>query len=141
MFRGVFAENTMTTQRTGYGAVLIAVSLLVAEAAAAGQDDKEKWTPLFNGKNLDGWTPKFTGIAAGENYNDTFRVENGLLRVSYDKYKEFGGKFGHLFYKDKFSHYVLRVEYRFVGEQAKGAPAWALRNNGVMYHCQSPESM
>jgi Domain of Unknown Function (DUF1080) len=145
MFRDTFAENIMTTQRSPapffIGYALTAASLLLAGAAAAEQDDKEKWTPLFNGKNLDGWTPKFTGFAAGENYNDTFRVENGLLRVAYDKYKEFGGKFGHLFYKDKFSHYVLRVEYRFVGDQAKGAPGWALRNNGVMFHCQSPGSM
>jgi hypothetical protein len=124
-------------------AVLAAVSLFLAGTAprAAEQDAKEVWLPLFNGKDLDDWTPKFTGHEAGVNYNDTFRVEKGILRVSYDKYKEFGGKFGHLFYKDKFSHYVLRVEYRFVGEQAKGAPGWALRNNGVMYHSQSPQSM
>jgi hypothetical protein len=113
--------------------VALAVAQEVGKAGGA--------QPLFNGKNLDGWTPKFTGYEAGVNYNDTFRVENGLLRVSYDKYKDFGGKFGHLFYKDKFSHYVLRVEYRFVGAQAKGAPAWAARNNGVMFHSQSPQSM
>ena len=61
--------------------------------------------------------------------------------MSYDKYKQFDSKFGHLFYKDKFSHYVCRIEYRFVGEQAKGAPAWALRNSGLMFHCQAPRSM
>src|SRR5262249_26335296 len=72
---------------------------------------------------------------------DTFRVEDGVLKVSYDKYKEFDGQFGHLFYKDRFSHYVIRVEYRFVGEQCKGGPGWALRNSGIMFHCQSPESM
>src|SRR5262249_25032492 len=65
----------------------------------------------------------------------------GVLKVSYDKYPEFGGKFGHLFYKDRFSHYVVRVEYRFVGEQAKGGPGWAFRNSGVMFHSQSPQSM
>jgi hypothetical protein len=44
-------------------------------------------------------------------------VEDGVLRVVYDQYKNFDGKFGHLFYKETFSYYVLRVEYRFVGEQ------------------------
>lgn len=99
------------------------------------------WISLFNGKNLDGWTPKITGYELGENYGDTFRVEDGVMKMSYDKYDKFGGRFGHIFYKDKFSHYILRVEYRFVGEQAVDGPGWAYRNSGAMLHCQSPESM
>ena len=50
-------------------------------------------------------------------------------------------KYGHLFYKDTFSHYVLRVEYRFVGEQIKNGPNWAIRNNGLMIHGQDPAMM
>ena len=80
---------------------------------------KDEWIPLFNGKNLDGWTPKFAKHNLGENFNDTFRVEDGILRVAYDKYAKFDGEFGHLFYKDKFSHYVLRVEYRFVATKLR----------------------
>lgn len=105
--------------------------------AAADED----WIPLFNGKNLEGWTPKITGFDLGDNHLDTYRVENGLLRVVYDRYEKFDGKFGHLFYKDKFSHYRIRVEYRFVGQQTPGGPGWAFRNSGVMLHCQAPESM
>ncbi len=133
----------MTRHRPRISPILAVAAILVAAATqhAAEPGAKEEWTPLFNGKDLDGWTPKFTGLAAGENYNDTFRVENGVIKVAYDRYKEFGGKFGHLFYKDKFSHYVVRLEYRFLGEQAKGAPGWALRNSGLMFHCQSPQSM
>src|SRR5690606_32634480 len=75
------------------------------------------------------------------NYANTFRVEDGLLKVGYDGYEEFGGRFGHLFYKTPFSHYRLRIEYRFVGEQAKGGPGWAVRNSGVMLHCEPPDGM
>src|SRR5262249_28222815 len=116
---------------------------LVAAAPAAAQEraGKEKWVRLFNGKDLSGWTPKIKGHEAGDNHNDTFRVEGGVLKVSYDRYKQFDGKFGHLFYKDRFSHYVIRVEYRFVGEQCKGGPGWALRNSGIMFHSQPPRSM
>ena len=77
---------------------------------------------LFNGKNLDGWVMKIAGYPLGENYGNTFRVEDGLLKVSYDQYPEFANKFGHIFYRTKFSHYIVAVEYRFVGEQAKGGP-------------------
>jgi hypothetical protein len=125
--------------------LLTAASALLALPATADEKPKDagEWVPLFNGKNLDGWTPKITGYDLGDNYADTFRVENGVLAVRYDKYKdgEFGGKFGHLFYKEKFSHYRLKVEYRFVGEQCKGGEGWALRNSGVMFHCQEPETM
>lgn len=108
---------------------------------AMGQTTASGWIQLFNGRNLDGWTPKITGHLLGQNFGNTFRVENGILKVSYDRYPEFANQFGHLFYKDKFSHYILAAEYRFTGEQANGAPAWALRDNGLMLHSQSAESM
>jgi len=103
--------------------------------------DNGEWTQLFNGKNLDGWTPKIRYHQLGENFANTFRVEDGLLTVSYDGYDEFKEQFGHLFYEDEFSHYRLRVEYRFVGEQCKGGPGWAVRNSGLMIHGEKPESM
>jgi hypothetical protein len=116
-------------------------ALLLLAGPVAAQDKAGGWVPLFNGKDLTGWTPKVKGYEAGDNHADTFRVEDGVLKVGYDKYPEFANKFGHLFYKDPFSHYVLRVEYRFVGEQSKGGPGWATRNSGVMFHSQSPQSM
>jgi hypothetical protein len=120
--------------------VLLMAAIAVAQEAASKAEAKD-WIQLFNGKNLDGWTPKITKHKLGENFNDTFRVQDGLLKVSYDKYGNFDGQFGHLFYKEKFSYYLVAAEYRFVGQQAKDAPEWAIRNNGIMVHCQSPESM
>ncbi len=111
------------------------------KAPAQDSASKEAWTPLFNGKNLDGWKPKIRGYDFGDNYADTFRVENGVLKVAYDKYPKFDGKFGHLFYEKPFSNYRLRIEYRFVGDQCPGGPEWAIRNSGVMIHGQKPESM
>jgi 3-keto-disaccharide hydrolase len=119
-----------------------ALALGLASPAAAGDADQKEWIPLFNGRDLGGWIPKIAGYEVGENFADTFRVEDGLLKVSYDKYEgEFGGRFGHLFYEKPFSYYVIAVEYRFVGEQMKGGPAWALRNSGVMVHGQPPRTM
>jgi len=103
---------------------------------------EEGWIPLFNGRDLDGWTPKIKGHPAGENFANTFRVEEGLLKVRYDGYDgAFKSRFGHLFYKTPFTNYMLRVEYRFVGEQLPDGPGWAKRNNGIMIHGQTPESM
>jgi hypothetical protein len=99
------------------------------------------WTPIFNGLDLTGWTPKIRFSEAGLDSLDTFRVEDGLLTVSYDRYETFGDRFGHLFYERPLSSYDLLVEYRFVGEQVEGGQAWARANSGVMLHAQAPESM
>ena len=108
----------------------------------AGPRMPREWIPLFNGKDLTGWTPKIKGFEAGDNFGDTFRVEDGVLKVSYDQYTgPFNDRFGHLFYERPFSNYILRVEYRIVGEQAEGGPDWAIRNSGVMLHGQTPETM
>ncbi len=100
-----------------------------------------KWIHLFNGKNLDGWIPKVTGYKAGENPLNGFRVEDGMIRVDYSKFDQFNGRFGHLFYKQKLSSYILHVEYRLVGELMADAPSYCFRNSGVMIHSQSAESM
>lgn len=123
-------------------ACCLACSIAPAPAGSAQEKAKaETWIALFNGKNLDGWIPKIRGYDLGENYADTFRVEDGVLKVGYDKYGKFEEKFGHLFYKQPFSNYRLRVEYRFVGDQCPGGPGWAIRNSGAMIHCQPPETM
>ena len=109
--------------------------------SAQAKGNAGEWVDLFNGKDLDGWTVKITNHDVGDNYKDTYRVEDGILKVAYDQYQKFNGEFGNLFYKTSFSHYILQVEYRFVGDQVPGGPAWAFRNSGVMIHSQSAESM
>jgi hypothetical protein len=101
----------------------------------------ENWIQLFNGKNLDGWTPKIRHQEFGEDPAKTFRVEDGVIKVNYDGYDEFRETFGHLFYKTPYSYYHIRVEYRFTGKQLKGGPGWATRNSGIMIHGQEPETM
>jgi hypothetical protein len=117
--------------------------LLVSVAGSFAQDNpaRKDWLQLFNGKDLRDWAVKITGYDLNDNFGNTFRVESGLLKVAYDRYDRFNGRFGHIFYRSKFSYYVVAVEYRFIGEQCPGGPDWAVRNCGVMVHSQSPESM
>lgn len=117
----------------------IALCLLISLSALAQK--QPKWKQLFNGRNLKGWTPKITGYPLGENFGNTFRVEDGKIVVRYDQYDAFNGRFGHLFYKTPYSNYIIAVEYRFVGTQIKEGPGWAYRNSGIMLHCQPPASM
>ncbi|MBT5925857.1 MAG: DUF1080 domain-containing protein [Verrucomicrobia bacterium] len=121
-------------------AILIHISSSMhAEEDASGGE----WIQLFNGKDLKGWVPKIRYHKLGENYGNTFRVEDGILKVGYDPkaYPEFKETFGHLFYEKPFSNYVLRAEYRFVGKQVNGGPGWAIRNSGLMLQGELPETM
>jgi len=132
----------MTPLRTA--AVLTLVALLgacapkpeVKVSAPAGN-----WIALFNGRDLEGWTAKIAGHEVGDNYRNTFRVEDGLLRVSYQQYDRFDDRFGSLFYNRPFSHYWIRAEYRMSGDLARGAPRWAFKNSGIQLHCQAPQTM
>jgi hypothetical protein len=103
---------------------------------------EKKWTSLFNGKNLDGWNMKIAGFPLGENFGNTFRVANGIISIRYDQYGDnFNSRFGALYYNRKLSNYRLKVEYRFVGETASGAPTWGFRDSGVQFHGQDPASL
>jgi hypothetical protein len=136
--------KTLVSRLVLAAAVLSAGASLLALPQAAGDRDKKEWLQLFNGRDLKDWTIKFAHHDLGENVNDTFRVEDGLLKVSYDKWTTFNGEFGHIFYKQPFSYYLLAAEYRFVGDQVAAAGpnlGWAKRNNGLMLHCPDPKTM
>ncbi|WP_419211639.1 3-keto-disaccharide hydrolase [Maribacter sp. X9] len=129
------------TRSIGIMVALMILFFCVSCADKSADPNEEEWIALFNGANYQDWTPKFTGSKLGINYKDRFVYEDSLLSVRYAKNDTFNGNFGHLFYKDKFSYYKLRAKYRFVGEQEINGPEWAIRNNGLMLHGQSPESM
>ena len=120
---------------------IVSILLAAAVVSVAPAQTGEDWIQLFNGKNLDGWTPKIRGHELGDNFGNTFRVVNGAMQTGYEAYGEFNERFGHIFYKDPFSYYRLAVEYRFVGEQSEGGPGWAIRNSGLMLHSPAPETM
>ncbi len=116
---------------------LLTISALFAQKKA----DQTDWQSLFNGKDLTGWDIKIAGQPVNDNYKNTFRVQDGMLRVMYDEYQNFDDKYGHLYYKTPYSYYILKYQYRFRGEQTKGGAVWNVRNSGVMFHAQSAQSL
>jgi len=110
-------------------------------AIAQRNADKNKWQTLFNGKDIDDWVPKINHHEVGENYGNTFRVEDSIIKVRYNLYDKFNKQFGHLYYKQPFSYYHLVFEYRIVGEWRKDAPGYTIKNSGVMFHSQDPKTM
>jgi hypothetical protein len=129
------------------GLVLGAIVASLACGCAATGAGKErqipvgKWTSLFDGRTLNGWTAKIVGYPAGEDPLQTFRAKDGVIYVSYEKYNgKMDGRWGHLFYKKPFRAFRLSLDYRFVGEEMPPVRTTPV-NSGVMFDSQSPESM
>jgi hypothetical protein len=100
---------------------------------------KQEWVSIFNGTDLTGWVIKINGYPLGENFGNTLRVEDSILKIRYDAYgPEFNNRFGTVYYDKYVTDYRLKVEYRFVGETATGAPSWGYRDSGIQFHGQPP---
>ena len=134
-------EEIGLVARCSRWSALAAMALVVCGRAAAQESPVEpagEWHSLFNGRDLSGWTIKIAKHPLGENYRDTFRVENGIIKVAYDKYGKFDEQFGHLYSNQPYSRYILRLEYKITGTAVADSPPWAKLNSGVMIHSQSP---
>lgn len=119
-------------------AVVLAIALVLSSCTTT----KPTWAPLFNGEDLSGWTAKVNHHEPGVNYANTFRMEDGIIKVRYDGYgDDYNDQFAHLYYDTPYSHYRLRLEYRFVGEMEPTAPEYVIRNSGIMIHSQDPRNM
>ena len=121
--------------------LIVVIAFLFAGCVTSKNTQKGKWVSLFNGKDINDWIVKIHHYETGDNYANTFRVEDGLIKVRYDQYDTFNNKFGHLYYKTPFSYFHLIVEYRFTGIWRKDAPEYTLKNSGIMFHSQDPRTM
>jgi len=118
------------------------VSLLIFGSTIFINAQEEGWQSMFNGEDLNGWTSKIHHYEVNDNYGDTFRVEDSMIKVRYDKYEgDFNERYGHLYYDTPYSYYHLSVDYRFVGELHPGAPSYTIKNSGLMFHSQDPRTM
>lgn len=133
-----FTIHKMIKTKILFSTVIVVLILLTYSCK---QKIDREWIPIFNGKDLNGWTPKFTGQEYGKNYLNTFQVKDGKLIVCYDAYDIFENNFGHIFYQEKLSRYKLRLEYRFLGESVPGSPSWAFKNSGIKFHTPHPSEL
>ena len=115
--------------------------ILVCSCASTQKQNDDQWISLFNGRDLEDWIVKVHHHDAGVNFGNTFRAEDGMIKVRYDQYGDFNDQFAHLYYKQPFSRFHLTLEYRFTGELQKGAPSYTILNSGVMFHSQDPRGM
>lgn len=120
---------------------LLGIFFLNSCGTRSKEETINEWQFLFNGEDLNDWVVKIHKHEIGDNYADTFRIRDGSIQVNYDGYEHFGERYGHLFYKQPFSNYHLKFEYRFTNEWMGDAPGYTYRNSGVMFHSQDPKTI
>lgn len=121
--------------------ITLLISILLVLLLSCKKTNNDDWQILFNGKDIDGWTVKIHHHDLGDNYANTFRVEDGKIQVNYDDYDGFDERYGHLFYNKPFSSYHLKFEYKFTDQWLDDAPGYTYRNSGIMFHSQDPKTI
>jgi len=101
-------------------AALAAPPCLVAQEGA-----QEGWTPLFNGKDLDGW--KFHLGREGAENDGTFTVKDGVLICS-------GRPAGYIYTPKSYSNYTLQFEFAFKRPEGLKSDAEFGGNSGCLIH-------
>ncbi len=119
---------------------LLSLWFITLACSRSAPEETEEWIPLFNGKDLSGWTIKMGGQELHEDTARAYTVESGVLKV-YDGKKDTKARIGHLFYKNPYADFRLRFEYRFTGRQFEEGHPWPEQYGGVVFHSQPPESM
>lgn len=123
-----------------YGRCVVLIVFIAHSNLLSGQQFKD-WEDLLSKENVENWRIKIRGFELDQNSKNTFQLSENLLQVNYSEYTDFSDDFGHIFYNKEYSFYRLKFQYRFYGDQVAGGPGWAFRNNGIMLHSQSAESM
>jgi glutathione peroxidase len=83
-------------------------------------------TPLFNGKNLNGWYTYTTKYGANNDVEKAFLVTDGALHFA-------GESMGYISTKDVYKNYYLKIVFRW-GEKKYPPRQNARRDSGVLYH-------
>ena len=103
-----------------------ALSMVIIVGGSLAAADNDGYTPIFNGKNMEGWKFFFDPKAPKEiDATKNCTVKDGAIICS--------GKPTGFFYTDKsFKNYVLEFEWRYpVGSDPKS-------NSGCLVHMQEP---
>jgi hypothetical protein len=126
---------------SGFFLILVFAAGFTGCVPAKNSVTTPQWISLFNGRDIKDWIVKIHRHEVGEDTANTFRVEDGIIKVRYDKYDKFNEQYGHLYYKQPFSYFHLITEYRITGEWRKDAPSYTIKNSGIMFHSQDPATI
>jgi hypothetical protein len=90
-------------------------------------------TPLFNGRNLDGFYTYLPSHGKNSDPEGIFTVHDGMVHV-------LGKEFGYFCTEKEYENYHLVVEFKW-GEKRFPPRATAKRDSGILMHCVGPDKV
>jgi len=121
----------------------------LAQAAGAGVERGEartappageEWTPLFNGRDLDGWYTFLQEHGKDRDPDRVITIEDGSIRLY--KHAQDGAKvvMGYIATREEYGDYHLRLQYRW-GTKTFQPRLGLKRDAGIYYHIQGPDAV
>ena len=86
---------------------------------------------LFNGRDLAGWTKYLNGRGTGEDPENVFTVQNGVIRIS-------GAEWGGISTDGEYSDYHASLEFKW-GKETHGPRKGLARDTGFLFHASGEE--
>lgn len=107
--------------------VLSLVTFVVSSSVIGAADDS--FTPLFNGKDLTGWTSYLrpSKDIPNPDVKATWQIADGVIRCT-------GKPNGYIITEKEYANYVLKVKWRYPAEAKAG-------NTGVLLHCTGEDKV
>jgi hypothetical protein len=125
----------MIDLRRAYPIVALATLLCTSctsMKSSTSEAPKAKWTPLFNGKNLDGFSTYIDRVGKDNDPEGYFKVENGMIHILGLPPSTERKGFGYLATAQPYSDFHLRVQYKW-GENKFVPRTNQPRDSGVLY--------
>ena len=86
---------------------------------------------LFNGIDFSGWTKYLNGRETGEDPENVFTVQDGVIRIS-------GAEWGGISTDDEYSDFHASLEFKW-GEETHGPRKGLARDTGFLFHASGEE--
>jgi Domain of Unknown Function (DUF1080) len=123
----------------------LTLTLAAALATAANDHDAKPadaagWTPLFNGKNLDGWYTFLQKHGKNADPDGVVTIEEGAIHLYKNTEDKSQVVMGYIGTEQEYGDYHLRLQFRW--GKKKFEPRYKLkRDAGLYYHVTGPDAV
>lgn len=120
--------------------LILAAGFLMADDAPPRSGENGGWTPLFNGRNLDGWYTFLQKHGKNSDPDHVITIEDNAIRLY--KHARDGEQvvMGYIATEKEYANYHFRFQYRWGTK--KFQPRYALlRDAGLYYHITGPDAV
>jgi hypothetical protein len=107
--------------------------MAAGQARSPGPSGGDGWEPLFNGRDLDGWSFFQDGIGSVDR-DHAVSVDNGIIHILGPNYRgPRAAGMGYLATVKSYRNYHLSLEYKWGTRRYDPRALWK-RDSGILYH-------